>query len=150
MPDPTDPLSTPPSPAAPSDPALAPTGEASVLQPNIAAALASFFPLLGGIVFLVIEKKNAFVRFYAMQSVFLGGCMFAFFFIAGAAGMILGHVPLLGWVFGGLLALAVWLVWFTGLVLAVICAIKAFGGTQEWEIPVLGKLARQQLSRGGI
>ena len=60
-------------PAATSEAAAAPAPEGTGLQPNLAACLACLFSILGGIAFLVLEKKNAYVRFYAMQSAILGG-----------------------------------------------------------------------------
>ena len=38
----------------------------------MAAALACI-PLIGGIIFYIVEKHDAFVRFYAMQSIIFGG-----------------------------------------------------------------------------
>ena len=38
------------------------------LDPNVAAALAYLGGVLSGIVFLVLEKQNRYVRFHAMQS----------------------------------------------------------------------------------
>ncbi len=91
MSDPAAPSSIPPEPspeptaastavpqAAPPPPTeVKPAVEGTGLQPNLAAALASFLLLVGGIVFLILEKKDQFVRFYAMQSVFLGGLLVA-------------------------------------------------------------------------
>jgi uncharacterized membrane protein len=38
----------------------------------VAAALACI-PLIGGIIFYIVEKHDGFVRFYAMQSIIFGG-----------------------------------------------------------------------------
>ena len=115
------------------------------LQPNVAAALASFFLLIGGIVFLVLEKKDQFVRFYAMQSVFLGGFYVALTFAMTIALMILHGVPLVGtllWMVSIVIRLAIFALW-------LMLIVKAYSG-KEWEIPYLGKLARQQLAGGGV
>ncbi len=112
------------------------------MQPHLAAALASFFLLIGGIIFLVIEKKDQYVRFYAMQSVFLGGLYIALSIGLSIAFAILHGVPLVGTLLmlvGLVVRLAIFLAW-------VMLVFKAFSG-KEWEIPYLGKLARQQLAR---
>ena len=52
-----------------------PAGAASVgLSSNVAAALSYFF--ITGIIFLVVEKENKFVRFHAWQSIFAFGAWF--------------------------------------------------------------------------
>jgi uncharacterized membrane protein len=132
---------TPSSAAA--DPAPAAAGPAgSLFAPNIAAALASFFVLLGGIVFLAIEKKDQFVRFYAMQSVFLGAAWVVFSFGFGFVAVLMRDIPLIGWLISlvnVVVRLAVLAVW-------VMTVWKAYSN-KEWEIPYLGKMARQQLAK---
>jgi len=114
------------------------------LQSNVAAALASFLLLVGGVAFLILEKKDQFVRFYAMQSVFLGGVYVALSIAMSIAFAILHGVPLVG-----TLLLMVSIVVRLGIFLAwVMTVVKAYSG-KEWEIPYLGKLARQQLAGGG-
>ncbi|MDR3403569.1 MAG: hypothetical protein P4L99_13810 [Chthoniobacter sp.] len=143
------PAATPPIPPTPAvetaaaDAAAAQTAAGGTgLQPHLAAALASFFLLIGGIIFLVIEKKDQYVRFYAMQSVFLGGIWIGLSIGLSIAYAILHGVPLVGtllWLASLFVRLAIFVGW-------VVLVIKAFGG-KEWEIPYLGKLARQQLAR---
>src|SRR5947207_12280613 len=67
MPDPVNPI--------PSAPAANTT--TTGLPSNVAAALACI-PLIGGLVFYILEKHDQFVRFYAMQSIIFGGvwCLF--------------------------------------------------------------------------
>src|SRR6476660_1086193 len=87
MPDPVDPTQpTPPpisgpavTPAPASNPAPAPEVNASStgLPSNLAAASACI-PLIGGIIFYVLEKRDGFVRFYAMQSIIFGGAWLLF------------------------------------------------------------------------
>ena len=127
--------------AASGQPAPADTG----VPPNIAAVICAVLPLVGGIVFLVLEKKNAFVRFWAMQSVFFGGALAGVSIAFSVASFILAHIPLLGW----LLLLVLWVLsivlWIGALILWVVTIFKAFSSV-EWEIPYLGKLARKQLA----
>ena len=123
----------------------APAADGTGVPPNVAAAICAALPGLGGVIFLVMEKKNAFVRFWAMQSVFFGGAMLAFSIVSQIAGLVLGHIWVLGkiiifllGILGMVLGLAFLFVW-------IITIIKALSKV-EWEIPILGKLARKQLA----
>ena len=73
---------------------------------NIAMFLAYLFNWISGIIFLLIEKKDAEVRFHAAQSViFFGAC--------SILGVLLPVIPLLGPLslrIIGLIALVVWLI----------------------------------------
>jgi uncharacterized membrane protein len=114
------------------------------LPRHLAAGLAAFFPLLGGVLFLVLEKKDRFVRFYAMQSIFLGGTLLGVALLVSLAELIFRQIPLIGWLIAlGFVAvnLLFSLAW---LVVWVIAIVKALSNV-EWEVPVLGALARRQL-----
>ncbi len=50
------------------------------------------FPPFTSLIFLFLEKRNAFVRFWAMQGVFLGGAAIVFGIISAVIGTILGHI----------------------------------------------------------
>ncbi len=123
-----------------------PAAETTGLAPNIAAGIACLFTIVGGIVFLVLEKKDKFVRFWAMQSLFLGGLALAVSIVTKVATLVFHFIPWVGTlliVVIGLANLVFGIGWF---VLYVISVVKAFSG-QEWEIPYLGKLARKQLAQ---
>jgi uncharacterized membrane protein len=151
MSDPAAPSSIPPeqstgattTPAASSQPSA--PAEQSGLPPNLAACLACVFGLIGGIVFLYLEKKDKFVRFYAMQSAILGGAVFVFYVALEFTAWIVGHIRFLGGLIVFLLGLVSMVVGLGYLVLTVVTAIKAFS-RKEWEIPYLGKIARDQLA----
>lgn len=102
------------------------------LQPNVAGALCYLLGLITGIVFLMIEKENRFVRFHAMQSIIVA---LAFVVVS----IVLGFIPILGWVLGFLINLL-------GAALWVVLMVKAYQG-EEWEVPVLGKIAREQVGK---
>jgi uncharacterized membrane protein len=104
----------------------------------VAAGLACVFGLISGIIFLVIEKKDAFVRFWAMQATIFGGACFAFWILL----MILVKIPVLGVI----IALASLLVYLGIFVVWLLMVIKAFTG-KEWEMPIIGKIAREQLAK---
>ena len=102
MADPVDPI---PPATPPSIPATGARTGSTGLPTNVAAALACI-PLIGGIIFYVLEKHDQFVRFYAMQSIIFGGAWVVFTVIWNVLYTILAHIPVLGWMF----ALLLWLV----------------------------------------
>ena len=102
------------------------------LQPNIAGALAYFLGPVTGILFLLIEKQNKFVRFHAMQSVLTFGGIFVL-------NIVLGFIPLLGWLAGTLLSLVALVLW-------LFLMYKAFNN-EEYELPVVGDIARKQIEK---
>lgn len=130
-----DPLPTTPPPSA-----HGPT--TSGLPANVAAALACI-PLIGGIIFYLIEKQNAFVRFYAMQSIIFGGAWILFDIISMIVSSIFGALPALGGFLVVLWSLVAALVHLAFLVVFIITVVKAFTGV-KWEIPYIGPIARQQ------
>jgi len=141
MPDPVDPTPSPtanPAPGAGPTPAPTSTG----LPSNVAAALACI-PLIGGLIFYILEKHDQFVRFYAMQSIIFGGIWFLFNIIAHIIGSILWSIPVAGAVFGTLWSFVSAVVQLGLLVLMIIAMIKAFTGVR-WDIPWVGPIARKQ------
>jgi uncharacterized membrane protein len=113
------------------------------LPPNIAAFFAAFFPPLSGIAFLLMEKKNALVRFHAMQSVYFGIVVAVGYFtiMLGVPRLIAGNPerePLLALLVA--LFLIVWIpIWMVNVT-------AAFFG-KAWEIPVIGGMARRRLAK---
>jgi len=148
----SDPISPDPASINSPDPVVVQppaSGAGTELQPNIAATLACFFSILGGLVFLVLEKKNRFVRFYAMQSFLFGVISFALFFTIAIVATVLSKMPLLG----GLFALIFWpvylLTFFGFVAVSIITMVNAFKN-KEWEIPYIGPIARKQLISGPL
>jgi uncharacterized membrane protein len=138
MPDPTEPSQPPPPPPA-AGPEPSATSQTTGLPSNMAAAIACI-PLIGGIIFYVLEKRDNFVRFYAMQSIIFGIAWILLAIACGIVGLIFGGIPVLGFlwdVVSRLIHLAVF-------VLIVIAAVKAFSGVR-WDIPYIGPMARKQL-----
>src|SRR2546421_7247884 len=62
------------------------------LPSNIAAALACI-PLIGGIVFFILEKQDPFVRFYSMQSIVFGMAWFLFNIVSAVVHAIFCAIP---------------------------------------------------------
>jgi|BarGraNGADG00212_1021973.scaffolds.fasta_scaffold06186_2 uncharacterized membrane protein len=110
---------------------------ASGLAQNVAGALAYLLGPITGIIFLVVEKENRFVRFHAMQSTVLSIA----WIIVSVCLSFFTAVPVLGWIVGLLTSLVLGL---AGFILWLVLMWKAFQG-EEWELPIVGPFARKQL-----
>ena len=112
------------------------------VAPNVAGLLC-YVPCCVGLVFAIVaaivEKQSRFVRFHAFQSLLLHGA----FFVLWVGFVILGFVvsSVAGILSVVLLPIEI-LVGFGLLALVVFLMIKANGG-EEYELPVIGKTARQ-------
>jgi uncharacterized membrane protein len=108
----------------PQSPLAQQLGPSSIgIEPNLAAALSYFWVI--GLIFFIIEKKNRFVRFHALQSLLFGVA-------ALIIGLIFDYLPYVFFV-GSLLHL----VWLIG---AIYAAVQAYNG--KWfKLPVVGDMA---------
>jgi uncharacterized membrane protein len=139
MPDPTEPVPPPPpvsEVSATSDPS------STELPPNLAAAIACI-PLIGGVIFYILEKRNGFVRFYAMQSIIFGFAWLLFNIASGVVHLIFGSIPGIGGLLVFLWSVVAGLVQLVFLVIWIIATVKAFTSVR-WEIPYVGPIARKQ------
>lgn len=145
---PEDPVEPTP-PASPPAPDPLPSGSYSStgLQTNVAAALACI-PLVGGLIFYVLEKRDEFVRFYAMQSIIFGGIWFLFNVVSLIVHLIFGSVPMIGPFLLFLWGLIAMLVHLALLVIWIIATVKAFTNVR-WDIPFIGPIARKQMGEAG-
>ena len=100
------------------------------IDENIEGLLCYVLGFITGILFLVLEKENKFVRFHAMQSIVT---FLALFVIS----MVIGIIPVLGWILSGLLGLV-------GLVLWLLLMFKAYQG-EMYKLPIAGDLAEKQI-----
>ena len=131
-------------------PSGAPGGKTSLgLDSNVGAMLcyiANFLCCIGlvlAVVFLVTEKENRFVKFHALQSLFLALVQLGLCLVMGILTTILGII--LGIVHLGFLAF--FLNWGLGFILLiafaislVIAGMKAYGG-QWYKLPLIGNFA---------
>jgi uncharacterized membrane protein len=105
---------------------IAAGGSSTGLEPNVAGLLCYVGLWVSGIVFLVIEEKNKFVRFHALQSIVTFGAL-------TVAGALLGWIPYAGPVFGTIIGILVFILW-------ILLMVKAYQG--EWyRVPVAGQVA---------
>ena len=145
MPDPADPTQPPP-PSSP-EPELRTTSTSTGSPSNVAAAIACI-PLIGGIIFYILEKKDSFVRFYAMQSIIFGCAWFLFNIVSAVVHAVFGAIPGIGGILVFFWAIIAALVHLAFLVVMVIAIVKAFTGVR-WDIPYIGPIARRQVEGAG-
>src|SRR5205809_1022243 len=141
MPDPVDPTQPPPPPSP--EPEARGTSTSTGLPSNVAAAIACI-PLIGGIIFYIIEKQDNFVRFYAMQSIIFGAAWFLFNIVSAIVHGVFGAIPGIGGILVFFWAIIAALVHLAFLVIMIIAIIKAFTNVR-WDIPYVGPIARKQV-----
>jgi len=105
------------------------------LQPNIAGLLCYIGGWISGIIFLVLEQKNRWVRFHAVQSIVVFGTI-------TVAGIIFGWIPVVGGAFS-------WIISIIGFILWVILMIKAYNG-ERYKLPVAGDIAESIVATSGV
>src|SRR5258708_5905672 len=93
----------------------------------LAAALSYLVGFVTGIIFLLVEKENTFVRFHAMQSTLL-------FLGIVAIDILLQIVPILG------ALVVVFVVIPVSAILWLLLMYKAYQG-EEFKLPVVGQMA---------
>ncbi len=103
---------------------------------HMMGAVAYLLGPITGILLLVSEKKNTFIRFHAMQSVVTFG------------GILLVHIalaiiPVLGWIV--LIVLAP-ILYIGGFVLWIVLMWKAYNG-EHYKLPYFGDFAEKQLKK---
>ena len=133
----------PPPSASGSGPELGPKSTSTGLPSNVAAALACI-PLIGGIIFYIVEKHDSFVRFYAMQSIIFGFAWLLFNMASGIVHLVFGNIPAIGGILIFFWAVVAGLVQLAFLVIWIITTVKAFMSVR-WEIPYIGPMARKQV-----
>jgi len=99
---------------------------------NIEALLCYALGWVTGLAFLLLEQKNAFVRFHALQSL----VTFLALFILSS---VIGFIPFLGILVGLVL-------WPLGVVLWIVLMVKAYKG-ERYKLPVIGDFVEQQLGK---
>jgi uncharacterized membrane protein len=101
------------------------------LDANLAAALSYLLGFVSGIIVLVLEKENRFVRFHALQSVLAFGGITLLW-------VLLNAVPILGFLLGVLVIIpgsaVIWLVMM----------FKAYQG-DEFKLPLVGPIAAERI-----
>ena len=96
------------------------------MDENVAGLLCYVLGWITGLIFFLIEKKNKFVRFHALQSIIVFG-------VLNLALIVLGWIPIIGWVIA-------WIIWVLMIVLWILLMVKAYQG-EKFKLPWAGNLA---------
>lgn len=96
----------------------------------MAGLLCYLLGLITGIIFVILEKENRFVRFHAFQSVFVSVALIIL-------NTVLAFIPILGWLLALLLAPLSLILW-------LLLMFKAYQG-QYFKLPIVGDMAEKQV-----
>lgn len=112
----------------------------SGLDQNLAGALAYLFGWVTGIIFLVIEPNNKFVKFHAVQSILISAGMFIIFVpISVFASFLPGIIGLLVWCMFCIISIF-------SIVLWLFLMYKAYSG-EMYKLPVIGDIAEKEANK---
>jgi uncharacterized membrane protein len=101
------------------------------LDSNIGGLLSYVLGWITGLIFFLIEEKDEFVRFHAMQSLIVFGAITVVSIVLG----ILFMIPFLGPILGAFF-------WIATVVLWIILMVKAYQG-ERYKLPIAGNLAEK-------
>jgi uncharacterized membrane protein len=101
------------------------------LDSNIGGLLSYVLGWITGLIFFLIEEKDEFVRFHAMQSLIAFGAITVVSIVLG----ILFMIPFLGPILGAFF-------WIATVVLWIILMVKAYQG-ERYKLPIAGNLAEK-------
>lgn len=131
-----------------SAPAVQPTpapsagvASSSGLAPNLAGALAYVLGFITGIIFLVLEKNDRFVRFHAMQSVLFSVATLVFWIAWDIVWRILFSIS----GFFAFVDLPLSLVISLGIFLLWLFVMYQAYSQREFHIPIIGAIAAKQV-----
>jgi uncharacterized membrane protein len=123
-------LAAAPAGSAPSAAPVPAATQSAGLSDNAAGAIA-YLTIIPAIIFLLLEPYNRrpFVRFHSFQSI-------AFGVVALVVHLILGVIPIIGWIAGIFVSIAFLIIWLVTL-------FKASQGVW-FKLPLIGDFAEQQ------
>lgn len=122
------------------------TATSTGLDQNIAGLLTYLFGIITGIIFVVIEKENRFVRFHAWQSIFVWAAIFITFIVLFIGGFIIGLIPGIGWILGIFIWLFEIVLGLGTFILWIFLMIQAFQN-KEFKLPLIGEYAEKQVNK---
>ena len=103
------------------------------LDEKIAGMLAYILGWISGIVFLILEPNNKYVRFHAFQSIIVFGAL-------TVVGVVLGWIPVLGTIIYILISIGAFILW-------IILLVRASQG-QKYQVRWAGPLAEKWSDSG--
>ena len=117
-------------------------GESSMgMAQNTAAGLSYIAGWVTGLIFFLVEKKNRFVRFHAMQSIlFFGGASILGFLLRFAGGFAPDFLGLGFSCLAGIVGLVAFVGW-------IVLMINGFQG-KYFKLPIVGDMAERYANQG--
>jgi uncharacterized membrane protein len=109
-------------------------GSTTSLEPNVAGLLCYVLGWITGLVFILIEKENKFVRFHAMQSIVTFGA-FSVLWIPFYIFSSLGILAILFGILQVIIGVLVFVLW-------IVLMIKAYQG-ERFKLPIAGDIAEK-------
>lgn len=103
------------------------------IDENLEGALCYFAGILTGVLFLILEKDNKFVKFHAVQSIVVSIVAIV---VLTVVGTILLFIPIIGWLIDILLYLGAFCIW-------LLLMYKAYQG-EKFKLPIAGDIAEKQ------
>jgi uncharacterized membrane protein len=104
---------------------------ASGFDANVAAALSYLVGFVTGVIFLLVEKDNKFVRFHAMQSTL-------FFLAAVIVDVVLQVIPFIGFL------VVIFVVFPVSVIVWLLMMYKAYQG-EDFKLPLVGQWAADRI-----
>jgi uncharacterized membrane protein len=98
------------------------------IDANVEGLLCYILGWITGILFLILEKENKFVRFHAAQSL-------ATFLPLSVILVIVGMMPLIGWLLAGPISILTLILW-------LLLMFKALKG-EKYRLPIVGNFAEE-------
>ena len=99
------------------------------LDENVAGLLCYVLGWISGVIFLLIEPENKFVRFHAIQSIYVFGAL-------TIAAIVIVWIPIIGSVLG-------WLISALGFIMWIVLMVKAVQGN-KYKLPWAGDFAEKK------
>lgn len=99
------------------------------LEENVAGLLCYVLGWVSGIIFLLLEKENKFVRFHAIQSIVVFGALSVIM-------IILSWIPFIRYFINWLLAVLGFILW-------IVLMVKAYQGN-KYKLPWAGDFAEKR------
>ena len=115
-------------------------GTSTGIQANVAGLLSYVLGWISGLIFILIEKENKFVRFHAMQSIILFGGLSVLQVIVGVLNGILFAIHLA--VLVPVITLLNGLLMLAGFILWIVLMVKSHQG-EKFKLPVVGDIAEK-------
>ncbi|OQA58164.1 MAG: Chloroplast import component protein (Tic20) [Candidatus Omnitrophica bacterium ADurb.Bin277] len=99
---------------------------------NLEALLCYAVGWVTGLIFLLLEKENEYVRFHALQSLVTFGALHA-------ASFVFMFIPILGWIVAFCANILGFVIW-------IVLMVKAYQG-ERYKLPVAGDFVEQHLAK---